>query len=74
MEEMNRSIAIKEAMLKAPYKNRVCLVLHFVEGYKYREIVETLGISREAVRKRVTRGSLEFRRHYSGKGGENETL
>jgi RNA polymerase sigma-70 factor (ECF subfamily) len=53
MEEMNRSIAIKEAMLKAPYKNRVCLVLHFVEGYKYREIAETLGISREAVREKT---------------------
>ena len=74
MEDMDRSIAIKEALLKVPYRNRVCLVLHFIEGFKYREIAETLGISREAVRKRVTRGSLEFRRHYSGKGGENETL
>ncbi|OGN88659.1 MAG: hypothetical protein A2158_07670 [Chloroflexi bacterium RBG_13_46_14] len=74
MEEMNRSIAIEEAMLKVPYKNRVCLVLHFVEGFKYREIAETLGISKEAVRKRVARGSLEFRRHYSEEGVENETL
>ena len=73
-DESNRSLAIKEAMLKVPYKNRVCLVLHFVEGFKYREIAETLGISREAVRKRVTRGSLEFRKHYSGEGVENETL
>ncbi len=73
-DETNRSLAIKEAMLKVPYKNRVCLVLHFVEGFKYREIAETLGISREAVRKRVARGSLEFRRHYSGEGVENETL
>jgi RNA polymerase sigma-70 factor (ECF subfamily) len=74
IEETTRSIAIKEAMLKVPYKNRVCMVLHFFEGFKYREIAETLGISREAVRKRVTRGSLEFRRHYSGEGAENETL
>jgi RNA polymerase sigma factor (sigma-70 family) len=61
-------------MLKVPYKNRVCMVLHFFEGFKYREIAETLGISKEAVRKRVTRGSLEFRKFYSGKGAENETL
>jgi RNA polymerase sigma-70 factor, ECF subfamily len=73
-DETNRSLAIKEALLKVPYKNRVCIVLHFIEGFKYREIAETLGISKEAVRKRVTRGSLEFRRHYSGEGVENETL
>ncbi|MFC1947483.1 RNA polymerase sigma factor [Chloroflexota bacterium] len=73
-EETTRSIAIKEALLKVPYKNRVCMVLHFFEGFKYREIAETLGISKEAVRKRVARGSLEFRRHHSGEGVENETL
>jgi RNA polymerase sigma-70 factor (ECF subfamily) len=74
MEEMNRSLAISEALLKVPYKNRVCMVLHFFEGFKYREIAETLGISKEAVRKRVARGSLEFRRQYSGEGVENEPL
>jgi RNA polymerase sigma-70 factor (ECF subfamily) len=73
-EEMNRSLAIKEALLKVSYRNRVCMVLHFIEGFKYREIAEILDISREAVRKRVTRGSLEFRRHYSGEGVENETF
>ena len=70
----DRSLAIREAMLKVPYKNRVCMVLHFIEGFKYREIAAMLGISKEAVRKRVTRGSLEFRDHYSGKGVENELL
>ena len=74
IEETTRSIAISEAMLKVPYKNRICMVLHFFEGFKYREIAETLGISKEAVRKRVTRGSLEFRKHYSREGVENETL
>ena len=74
IDETSRSLAIKEAMLKVPYKNRVCMVLHFLEGFKYREIAETLGISKEAVRKRVARGSLEFRRHYSGEGVDNETL
>jgi len=73
-EETTRSIAIKEALLKVPYRNRVCMILHFSEGFTYREIAETLGISKEAVRKRVSRGSLEFRKHYSGEGVENETL
>ena len=73
-DETDRSLAIREAMLKVPYKNRVCVVLHFVEGFKYHEIAAMLGISREAVRKRVSRGSLEFRNQYSVKGVGNETL
>ncbi len=40
-----------------------------VEGFKYREIAETLGITEEAVRKRVARGSQEFRRLFSLGGG-----
>lgn len=57
-------IAIKEALSKIPYEQRICVVLHYVEGFKYREIAETMGISEEAVRKRVTRGVQVFRRLY----------
>ena len=55
---------IKEALLKVPGEQRTCMVLHFVEGLKYREIAEILGISEDAVRKRVARGSHEFRKAY----------
>ncbi len=68
-ESVENSIAIEEALLKLPNKLRDCLVLHFVEGFKYREIAEILGISEEAVRKRVTRGSLVFRQLYCAGGG-----
>jgi RNA polymerase sigma factor (sigma-70 family) len=68
-DEVGRHIAIEEALLKVPQKQRVCMVLHFVEGFKYREIAEILGISEEAVRKRVSRGSQEFRKMYSTGGG-----
>jgi RNA polymerase sigma-70 factor (ECF subfamily) len=57
-------MAINEAMLKVPDKQRACMVLHFVEGLKYREIAATLGISEDAVRKRVIRGCEQFRRAY----------
>ena len=57
-------IAIKDALGKIPYEQRICVVLHYVEGFKYREIAETMGISEEAVRKRVTRGVQVFRRLY----------
>jgi DNA-directed RNA polymerase specialized sigma24 family protein len=46
---------------------RYCLVLHLVEGFKYREIAETLGISEDAVRMRVARGKEAFRRCYDGR-------
>lgn len=58
------NMAINEALLKVPEKQRACLVLHFVEGLKYREIAEALGISEDAVRKRVVRGCEQFRQAY----------
>jgi RNA polymerase sigma-70 factor (ECF subfamily) len=63
-------MAIQEALLKVPEVHRVCMVLHFIEGFKYREIAETLGVSEDTVRKRVARGSREFRRQYNAGGGE----
>ena len=58
-------MSIKGVLLKIPDDQRTCMVLHFVEGLKYREIGEILDISADAVRKRVARGSREFRRIYS---------
>ena len=57
-------------MLKVPEEQRVCMMLHFVEGFKYREIAQTMGISEDAVRMRVARGSMEFRKQYGPRGGE----
>ena len=68
-DETERNLAIREALRKVPQDQRVCMVLHFVEGFKYREIAETLEITEEAVRKRVTRGSQEFRRLINSGGG-----
>jgi len=63
------TVAIREALLKIPQEQRTCLVLHFVEGFKYREIAETLGCSEEAVRKRVARGRKLFIEVYDREGG-----
>lgn len=62
-------LAINEALLKIPGEQRTCLVLHFIEGFKYREIAETLGCSEEAVRKRVARGRKLFIELYDREGG-----
>jgi len=65
----DETLAIDEALLKIPGEQRTCLVLHFVEGFKYREIAETLGCSEEAVRKRVARGRKIFIEMYNQGGG-----
>ncbi len=64
-DRTDENMAIGEALCRVPRDQRVCLVLHFVEGFKYREIGQILDISEEAVRKRVARGKREFRRHYT---------
>ena len=69
-DKVAEAAAVHEALLKVPQKLRVCMVLHFVHGFKHREIAEMLGISEDAARMRVARGSEEFRRLYSASGGE----
>ena len=68
--EGSESAAVHEALLKMPERLRVCLVLHFVDGFKHREIAKMLGISEDAVRMRVARGCAEFRRTYRASGGD----
>lgn len=65
----DEKIMIETTLLKIPEEQRICMLLHFIEGFKYREIAQTLGISEDAVRMRVTRGSQEFRRQYMSAGG-----
>ncbi len=62
-------LMIEEVLLKISSDQRTCLILHFVEGFRYREIADILNIKEDAVRKRVARGSKEFKRLYSGAGG-----
>jgi len=72
-DRANERLVTGEALLKVPQDQRVCIVLHFVEGLKYREIAEIVGSSEEAVRKRVARGSKTFRQVYRiVLGGEEE--
>ncbi len=67
--ETDESLAIQEVLAHLPKEQRTCLVLHLVEGFKYREIAETLGISEDAVRMRVSRGKEAFQKLY--RGGED---
>lgn len=42
----------------------MCLVLRFVLKEQYSEIAERLGLTKEAIRKRVTRGLVTLRSAY----------
>ena len=70
VKNLEEKMAVRTALHEVPRSHRECLVLHFVEGFKYREIALTLGISEEAVRKRVARGKEIFKEAYKINGGE----
>jgi RNA polymerase sigma-70 factor (ECF subfamily) len=70
VKNLEEKLAVRTALHAVPRSHRECLVLHFVEGFKYREIALTLGISEEAVRKRVARGKEQFKEAYKINGGE----
>lgn len=57
---------VRRALAQVPPKYAVCLTLHMVEGFKHHEVAAILGITPEAARKRVARGSDMFRRAYAG--------
>jgi RNA polymerase sigma factor (sigma-70 family) len=71
-DQIVERMAMEEALLKVPQGRRVCMVLHFVEGLTYKEIGEIVSISEEAVRKRVARGSQDFRNVYNVRTGGDE--
>ncbi len=70
VDEMTNEVEVQDILLRIPANFRVCMVLHFIDGFKYREIGQMLGISEDAVRMRVARGSEEFRKRFDAGGGE----
>jgi RNA polymerase sigma-70 factor, ECF subfamily len=64
--EIIKRLTVEDVLCRIAVQQRTCLVLHFVEGFKYWEIAQTLGISEDAVRMRVMRGQQAFRKLYSG--------
>ncbi len=45
-----------EIIMSLPAKYKVVMVLHYVEGYKSKEIAQIIDISEDAVRKRLQKG------------------
>ena len=65
-DRIGERLEVRQALAKVPPEQRNCMVLHYVEGFKYKEIGGIMGISEEAVRKRIARGKEEFRKQYAG--------
>lgn len=55
---------ILELLISLEEKYRIVIHLHYVEGYKAREIASMLGISEAAVKKRLQRGREALREIY----------
>ncbi len=69
--DVEQEIVIQDILLRIPDDQRHCMILHFVEGFKYREIAEIFGATEDAIRMRVARGRENFRREYGTRvGGE----
>lgn len=58
------------ALRRLSEEDAACLVLHFVAGERYGEIAARLGLTSEAVRKRVARGLVELRAAYTAQDME----
>lgn len=56
---------VRRALARLPHDYATPLLLHMVEGFKHHEVGAILGISAEAARKRVARGSEMFRKAYA---------
>ncbi|MHB8600447.1 MAG: RNA polymerase sigma factor [Ktedonobacteraceae bacterium] len=56
---------LREALNHLTEEDAACLVMRFVSGEQYAEIAATLGLTAEAVRKRIARGLVVLRSVYS---------
>lgn len=59
---------ILEELLALPYKLKIVVYLHYIEGYQINEIASMLNISASAVKKRLQRGRERLKLSYEGKG------
>lgn len=67
IDELENSLAAPEQgetlkeFLELPVKQKTVIYLHYVEGYRIREIADIMGITEGAVKMRLRRGKEEMR-------------
>jgi RNA polymerase sigma-70 factor, ECF subfamily len=63
-EQTETRLLVQQALLQLKPMDAACLQLHYGAGFNYEQIGRIIGISPEAVRKRVARGVEKFRAVY----------
>jgi RNA polymerase sigma-70 factor (ECF subfamily) len=63
-EQTETRMLVQQALLQLKPVDAACLQLHYGDGFNYEQIGKIVGISPEAVRKRVARGVEKFRAVY----------
>ena len=58
---------ILEELIRLPYKLKIVIYLHYIEGYQVKEIACMLHISQAAVKKRLQRGREQLKLLCEGK-------
>ena len=53
--------ALREAMDALEEKQRLCLLLHYIEGYSVREVARMLNLGESAVKQRLMRGRRKLK-------------
>jgi len=72
MIEKEKQEFVRQALLQLKPVYRECLVLRFESDLQLQEIAQTLGISLGAVKTRLRRGLMAFKKAYEkGRGGED---
>jgi RNA polymerase sigma-70 factor (ECF subfamily) len=64
-DDLGERDLVRRALSRLPEAYSSALLLYLVEGFKHHEVGAILGISAEAARKRVARGSELFRKIYA---------
>ncbi len=62
LESAERKKALMSALLKVPEDFRAAVILKDIEGYKYSEIADMLGINMGTLKSRLSRGRLELKK------------
>lgn len=52
---------LRDALSALGEKQRVCVLLHYIEGYELREVARMLGVGESAVKLRLMRGRRKLR-------------
>jgi len=66
LEARERLKRVNEALGRMPPRTREILLMHRLEGMKYREIAATLGISQGAVEKHIAKATLVLLEYAEG--------